>query len=107
METQTEKNRIKESYKTFCKEVEGYKSKGIKLPQGLNTKKPIPYTFTISKEKANKEHKIMWGLEILRLPLECSKDKKTIKRHIDILNNLFKEDKEILNIIQEVKEVLK
>jgi len=97
-----ERNRIKESYKTFCKEVEGYKSFGFRL----FAKEPMPYIFITSKEKANKEHKEEWALDILRLPSEYRKDKKTINLHLKLLSYLFKEDKEILNILKKVKEVI-
>jgi len=102
-----ERKRIKEDYIIFSKEVEGYKSNGMKLPSGLNTKKPIYYTFKVSKQKANKEHKITGGLKILRLPLGYKNDKKVIKIHLKLLNYLFKEDIEILKILKEIKEVLK
>ena len=101
------KKRILESYKLMNKKQEGYKSQGFKLPNGLNSKKVIPYTFEVSKEKANKEHKIMYALNILYLTQECRCDKKIINMRIKILTYLFKEDLEVLNIIKEVKKVLR
>lgn len=101
------KKGIEESYKVFLKEQEGYKSQGFKLPQGLNSKKVIPYTFITSKEKANKEHKIMYGLNILHLTMECKNNYKLINKQIELICYLFKDDLEVLKIIQEVKEVLK
>ena len=101
------KKRILESYKLMNKKQEGYKSQGFKLPNGLNSKKVIPYTFEVSKEKANKEHKIMYALNILHLTQECRYDKKIINIRIELLTYLFKEDLKVLNIIKEVKKVLK
>jgi len=101
------KKRILESYKLMNKKQEGYKSQGFKLPNGLNSKKIIPYTYEVSKEKANKEHKIMYALNILYLTQECKYDKKVINMRIKILTYLFKEDLEVLNIIKKVREVLR
>ena len=100
------KNRFLESYKEGLKEIKGYSGIGLKLPQGLATKKPIKYKFKVSKKEATTQRKRDYFLNAIGLS-NYSDNYKTISKQLDIVEYCFKEDREILKILQKIKEVLK